>query len=94
MFQVIIMLIQGCGIFAYNHLTNIVNFQAADVEERYLAGQYKLAYLHGKGRHFVPVLIPVDCVQAIGILIGHWKDNGIVADNQFVFASRGMCVET
>ena len=37
------------------------------MEERYLAGEFKLAYLHGKGRQFVPVLVPVDCVQAIEI---------------------------
>ena len=90
----ITMLVQGCGIFVYNNLKNIVNFQAADVEEQYLAGQYKLTYLHGKGRYFVPVLIPLDCVHAIGILIGHQRDNGIVTDNQFVFANRGMCVQT
>ena len=79
----ITMLVQGCGIFVYNNL-----------KEQYLAGQYKLTYLHGKGRHFVPVLIPLDCVHVIGILIGHQRDNGIVTDNQFVFANRGMCVQT
>ena len=65
------------------------SFQAVELEEQYLEGQYHLAYLHGKGRHFVPVLIPLDCVPAIEMLIAHRGRNGIGDDNQFVFASRG-----
>ena len=67
------------------------------MEESYLAGQFKLAYLHGKGRQFVPVLVPVlvpvDCVQAIEILVENRTANGVTADNTFVFASRGTCLD-
>ena len=60
------------------------------MEEIYLAGQFKLAYLHGKWRQFVPVHVPVDCVQAIGIIVEN--STGVAAINTFVFASRGMHV--
>ena len=59
----ITVLVQGCGIFVYNHLKNIVNFQAPDVEEQYLAGQYKLIYLHGKGPG----------ADTAGLLPCHWN---------------------
>lgn len=71
----------------------MAHLQAAD-EEQYLAGQYKLAYLHGKRRHFVPVLVPLDCVYAVELLIAHRSKNGVAKDNQFVFASKGMCFQT
>jgi len=64
-----------------------------DINERFLAGQYKLTYLHGKGRQFVPVLIPTDCVKAIEQLIAYRCHNGITSENQFVFASKGMCIQ-
>ena len=54
------------------------SFQAVELEEQYLEGQYHLAYLHGKGRHFVPVLVPLDCVPAIELLIAHRGRNGLV----------------
>ena len=50
----------------------------------------KLAYLHGKGRQFVPVLVPVDCVEAIDMLVENRPANGVTADNRFLFASRGI----
>ena len=52
----------------------------------------KLAYLHGKGQTFVPVLVPLDCERAIEILVEKRTENGIMAENSFVFASRGECV--
>ena len=62
------------------------------MEESYLAGQFKLAYLRGKGRPFVPVLVPVDCVEAIDILVENRAATGVTADNRFMFASRGIHV--
>ena len=50
----------------------------------------KLAYKHGKGRLFVPVLVPVDCVEAIDILVENRPANGVTVDNRFLFASRGI----
>ena len=61
-------------------------------EEEFLRGQYKLAHLHGNGKTFVPVLIPLDCLRAIEIIIKKRTENGILAENSFVFASRGECV--
>ena len=42
-----------------------------DVGEQYLVGKFKLAYLHGKGKMFVPVLVPLDLVDAVSLLIKH-----------------------
>jgi hypothetical protein len=36
-----------------------------DEAEKYLLNQYRLAYLHGKGAKFVPVLIPKDLIAPI-----------------------------
>ena len=63
--------------------------QTPEVLEGYLKGQYRLAYLHGKGRQLVPVLIPLDCIAAIDLLVDQRVENGVPADNPFVFASRG-----
>ena len=38
--------------------------QVEDEGQRYLIGQFKLAYLLGKGKKFVPVLIPTDVIEA------------------------------
>ena len=43
----------------------------------------------GKGKKFVPVLIPKDLDKSIDILVEHRRDYGIYASNIFVFASRG-----
>ena len=58
-------------------------------EEKYLTGQYRLGYLHGKGRNFVPLLIPLDCLPAIEMLVEQRTQQGIPTANEFVFASRG-----
>ena len=62
--------------------------QTPEVLEGYLKGQYRLAYLHGKGRQLVPALIPL-ATAAIDLLVDQRVENGVPADNPFVFASRG-----
>ena len=64
--------------------------QTPDMLEGYMEGQYCLACLHGKGRQLVPVLIPLDCIAAIDLLVDQRVENGVPADNPFVFASWGM----
>ena len=48
-----------------------------DPAEKYLVGQYKLAYLHGKGKKFVPVLIPNDLIKGIDVLLKFREEFGI-----------------
>ena len=61
-----------------------------DEAEKYLKGQYLLAYLSSKGKKkFVPLLIPKDLCQPIQILVDHRTHHGIDGDNTFVFATRG-----
>ena len=55
----------------------------------YLVDQYLLAYMPGKGKKYVPILIPKDCVQSVDILIERRFDYGIPKSNIFVFASKG-----
>ncbi|KAJ8321248.1 hypothetical protein KUTeg_001199 [Tegillarca granosa] len=59
-----------------------------DEGERYLLGQFKLAYLTGKGRKSVPLLIPTDVIEAIGVLISNRLAFGIAVSNKFVFATK------
>ena len=51
-------------------------------------GQFRLAYLKGKGRKYVSVLIPTDLLTAIEILIKDRAQFGIREDNNFVFATK------
>ena len=44
-----------------------------DPGEHFLINQFLLAYICGKGRKFVPVLVPNDCSQAIDILVENAK---------------------
>ncbi|XP_065932679.1 uncharacterized protein [Magallana gigas] len=59
-----------------------------DDAEKYLIGQYKLAYMAGKGRKCVPVLIPNDLVGPIELLISHRQKFGIAETNNFLFATK------
>ena len=60
-----------------------------DPGEHFLINQFLLAYICGKGRKFVPVLVPNDCSQAIDILVEKREEAGISKCNVFVFASKG-----
>ena len=62
--------------------------QVANVEdsaEKFLVGQFKLAYLKGKGKKFVPVLVPKDLVPGIRLLIENRTLYGIPVNNPFLF---------
>ena len=59
-----------------------------DIGEQYLVGKFKLAYLHGKGKMFVPVLVPLDLVDAVSLLIKHREEFGIPKDSMFLFANK------
>ncbi|XP_062576294.1 uncharacterized protein LOC134238193 isoform X2 [Saccostrea cucullata] len=59
-----------------------------DDAEKYLIGQYKLAYMAGKGRKCVPVLIPNDLVQPIELLVSNRQAFGIGETNHFLFATK------
>lgn len=45
-------------------------------------------YIGGKGRKFVPVLVPNDLCPAMELLIKYRKDFGITDENGFLFATR------
>ena len=64
-----------------------------DPLERALLGKYKLAYQRGKGnRHLVPLLIPVDCIEAIRKLISLRDDVGVSRQNPYLFPrTQGSC---
>ena len=59
-----------------------------DPAERYLIGQFQLAYLHGKGQKFVHVIIPLDVVEAVRVLVRYREKQDIRANNIFVFATK------
>ena len=59
-----------------------------DEAEKFLVGQYKLAYMAGKGRKYVPVLIPLDLIEPVNILLSNRGKFGIVDDNIFLFATK------
>lgn len=59
-----------------------------DKAEKYLIGQFKLAYLTGKGRKFVPVLISVDMMDAISLLVRKRQSCGISSANRFLFPTK------
>lgn len=62
--------------------------QVQDDAEKFLVGQFKLAYMAGKGRNYVPILIPVDLIEAIKLLNLNRKAFGIVKSNIFLFATK------
>ena len=59
-----------------------------DPAERFLLGQFRLAYLHGKGKKFVPVLLPEDLVPATQLIQQHRHAAGIKDTNIFFFAPK------
>ena len=59
-----------------------------DKAKRFLIDQYRLAYLHGKGKKFVPVLIPEDVIKAGQLLVKYRAVFGIRENNPFMFASK------
>ncbi|XP_060557541.1 uncharacterized protein LOC132717962 isoform X2 [Ruditapes philippinarum] len=58
-----------------------------DDAEKFLVGQYKLCYILGKGKKFVPVLIPNDIVLGIRLLVKERANYNICENNNFVFAT-------
>ena len=59
-----------------------------DPAEQYLLGCFKLAYLKGKGRKYVPVLIPNDLLSAIQVIERDRLAFGIREENPFLFATK------
>lgn len=59
-----------------------------DEAEKYLYGRYKLVYLHGKGKKYVPVLVPIDLMRPIEILLENREGFGITEDNMFLFGTK------
>lgn len=59
-----------------------------DPGEKFIANHFLLAYVRGKGRVYVPTLVPNDCIKAIDILVDKRGEHGIHEDNLFVFASK------
>ena len=59
-----------------------------DEAEHYLLGKYKLAYLTGKGRKFVPILIPNDIIPTMKLLAAARAAYGIPASNPFLFGCK------
>ena len=45
--------------------------------------------MHGKGKKFVPVLIPKDAIKAMDLLLKFRQSYGIKERNKFLFASKG-----
>jgi len=62
--------------------------QIDDPGQQYLVGQYKLAYLRGKGRKYVPVLVLLDLITATHILNSDRHVLGINKENSFLFAKK------
>jgi len=87
---------EGCRILVeeFNDAINDVWTPANSVEsiedpaEKFLVGQYKLAYMAGKGKKYVPVLIPIDLLEAINILLANRASANIQPENPFLFASK------
>ena len=59
-----------------------------DKAQKYLVGKYKLAYIAGKGRRHVPVLIPLDLIEPVKLLNSNRKSFGIPECNTFLFATK------
>jgi hypothetical protein len=60
-----------------------------DKAEKFLIDKYKLAYMHGKGRKFVPLLIPITTIEAMNLLLEKCNAFGVKKDNPFFFATKG-----
>ncbi|XP_013407624.1 uncharacterized protein LOC106171722 [Lingula anatina] len=59
-----------------------------DPAEQFLFGKYLPAYLNGKGKKFVPVLVPKDVVKAVNHLVKHRKEFGVPEENPYLFATK------
>jgi hypothetical protein len=53
-----------------------------------LINQFRLAYIYGKGKKCVPVLLPEDLIEPMKILVKHRAANKIRQSNIFIFASK------
>lgn len=62
--------------------------KVTDDAEKFLMGKFHLAYLTGKGRKFVPILMPNDVIQHVRDLLACREEQGIPSSNPFLFASR------
>ncbi|KAJ8322434.1 hypothetical protein KUTeg_000008 [Tegillarca granosa] len=56
--------------------------------KKFLIESFKLAYMAGKGRKSVPILIPVDVIEGIKLLISNREAFGIDASNHVLFATK------
>ena len=59
-----------------------------DEIEKYLIGKFHLAYLTGKGRKYVPILIPNDVVEPLKQLVAARSSHGVPEMNPFVFGTK------
>jgi hypothetical protein len=62
--------------------------KVTDIGEQFLLGKFRLAYLKGKGKKYVPVLIPTDLLEAIQVINRDRSKFGIREDNPFLFATK------
>lgn len=60
-----------------------------DTAQPFLEEKCLIAYTRGKGKKFVPILVPNDCIKGIEILVNQRREYGIYENNIFVFASKG-----
>lgn len=64
-----------------------------DEVEKALLGKYKLAYMAGKGRSLVGILIPLNCIPGIKKLISLREEMGISPQNRFLFPAGRNSLE-
>lgn len=64
-----------------------------DPMEQLLVGKFKLAYQQGKGKKWVPVLIPVDIIAAIQKLTSSRNAAGVHPDNAYLFPCTQQSLE-
>lgn len=62
--------------------------KVTDHAEQYLSGKFMWAYLHGKGKKYVPILIPNDLLSAIQVIRSDRHKFGVREDNPFLFATE------
>lgn len=56
--------------------------------DKYLLGQFKLAYIAGKGRNYVPIRILVDLIEGTQLLLANRKLFDISENNNILFATK------
>lgn len=59
-----------------------------DPAEKFLVGQYKLVFMAGKGKKYVPILVPLDLIDAVNILLASRVNFNIPEGNPFLFATK------